>query len=79
MAEYIAKDSPKYADLTVDRIFAKTEKLKDYPEIGRNVPEINNTKIRELIEGNYRLIYEIKDPDKIEILTIHHSSRLLKP
>ncbi len=35
LAEYIAKDSPRYADLTIDKIFEKTQILKEYPEIGR--------------------------------------------
>ncbi|MDX2304121.1 MAG: type II toxin-antitoxin system RelE/ParE family toxin [Microscillaceae bacterium] len=36
-----------------------------------------NLKIRELIESNYRIIYEIKDDEVIEILTVHHSARPL--
>lgn len=28
-----------------------------------------------LIEGNYRIIYKIVDPEKIDVLTIHHSAR----
>jgi addiction module RelE/StbE family toxin len=78
IADYIARNSPKYADLTVDQIFNRTQILKEHPEIGRIVPEINDSKIRELIEGNYRIIYEIKGSKLIEILTIHHSSKLLK-
>ncbi|MFN6944275.1 MAG: type II toxin-antitoxin system RelE/ParE family toxin [Cytophagaceae bacterium] len=78
IAGYIAKDSPRYADLTIEKIFDKTQILKEYPEIGRVVPEINDTRIRELIEGRYRIIYEINNPEQIEILTVHHSSKLLK-
>ncbi|MBD3748215.1 MAG: type II toxin-antitoxin system RelE/ParE family toxin [Sphingobacteriales bacterium] len=47
------------------------------PKIGRIVPEKNNPDLRELIEGNYRIIYQISKLDKIEILMIHHSSRPL--
>lgn len=78
IADYIAKDSPRFADLTVDKIFNKTQILKEYPEIGRVVPEIRDPNIRELIEGNYRIIYEVKCQDIIEILTIHNSFKLLK-
>ena len=78
IAEYIAKESPRYADMVVDNIMDKTQLLKEYPEIGRIVPEINQPHIRELIEGNYRIIYEIIDKDTIELLTIHHSAKLLK-
>jgi plasmid stabilization system protein ParE len=31
--------------------------------------------IRELIEGNYRIVYRILNNELIEILTIHHSAR----
>lgn len=46
--------------------------------MGRIVPEQDNQYLREMIFGNYRIIYELtKDQTKIEILTIHHHSRLL--
>jgi plasmid stabilization system protein ParE len=43
--------------------------------IGRIVPEIEIVEIRELIEGNYRIIYRIFSKESIEILTVHHSAR----
>jgi len=45
------------------------------PESGRIVPELENSEIRELFEGNYRIVYRIKTKDYIEILTVHHTSR----
>ena len=53
IAEFISKDSPRYADLTVDKIFERTNVLKEHLAIGRIVPEIKKDNIRELIEGNY--------------------------
>ena len=47
------------------------------PKVGRIVPEKNDENIRELIEGNYRIIYEIRGEDRIEVLLVHHSSRPL--
>ncbi len=44
---------------------------------GRVVPEINRKEIREIILGNYRIIYRIKK-DVLEILTVYHSARLLE-
>lgn len=78
ISAYIAKDSPKYADSTVDRIFERTEVLKSHPNTGRIVPEINRKEIRELIEGNYRIMYKVIDKNIVEILTVHHSSKLLR-
>lgn len=73
--EYIAKDSVKYADLQVSRIRAKTQLLKTNPLAGRSVPEINVGHIREIFEGNYRIIYKVVNKSRVDILTIHHSAR----
>jgi len=77
IASYIAKDSLKYAQWQVERFFTAVEILKSNINAGRIVPEIKNKSIRELIVGNYRLIYLIKSKNKLEILTVHHSSRLI--
>ena len=77
IGEYISKDSFHYARITVDSLFKKSEVLVSYPNIGRIVPEKNNESIRELIEGNYRIVYQIISEDRINILTIIHSSKLL--
>ena len=50
--------------------------LKTTPEIGRIAPEINNNQIRELIYGNYRIIYRL-EKKKISILTIRHGKQIL--
>ena len=77
IGEYIAKDSPRYAEITVSKLFHKVEILINHPKIGRIVPEAELESLRELIEGNYRIIYEIVN-HKIFILTVHHSARILK-
>ena len=74
IAEFIAKDSEKYAKLTIEKIIDQTSILEKQPLIGRIVPESNDKKIRELIIGNYRIIYEKKE-FSIHILTVHHSKR----
>lgn len=43
--------------------------------MGRIVPEKNDKSIRELIIGNYRIIYQYQVKKEIvSILTVHHSS-----
>jgi len=71
---YIAKDSKYYAKNVAQNIVAKTEKLKDFPEIGRVAPEIGDPNVRELFVYSYRLVYEIKSGG-IEILAIIHGKR----
>lgn len=76
--DYISKDSVSIAKSFVQSIINKAEILEIFPNSGRIVPEINKTDLRELIHGNYRIIYKVYD-DKIDIITIYHSARLLKP
>jgi mRNA-degrading endonuclease RelE of RelBE toxin-antitoxin system len=47
------------------------------PEIDRIVPEKNEPNLRELIIGNFRIIYQIKSETEIIILIVHYSSRSL--
>ncbi|MBP6185308.1 MAG: type II toxin-antitoxin system RelE/ParE family toxin [Saprospiraceae bacterium] len=77
IAEFIAKDSDKYAKITITRIRIAARQLKTYPSCGRIVPEISSENIRELILGNYRIIYCIVSPNQIDILTVHHSAKRL--
>ncbi|MBN2267743.1 MAG: type II toxin-antitoxin system RelE/ParE family toxin [Candidatus Babeliaceae bacterium] len=76
IAEYIAQDKPSAAEKWINTVFSKVEKLKSSPEIGRVVPEIRNDQFRELIYGNYRIIYRI-EKKRISILTIRHGKQIL--
>jgi len=78
IAEFIRKDSEKYARITVKNIRDRASQLKRFPTSGKIVPEIEKTEIRELIFGNYRIIYKIFSSTRIDILTVHHSARQLK-
>ena len=75
IADYIAIDSVKYAKLQIIRLKSRTQILKSHLQAGRIVPEMELDDIRELIEGNYRIIYKLISSDRVDILTIHHSSR----
>ncbi len=76
IAEYIARDKPSAAAKWVDTVFSKVAQLKSSPEIGRVVPEIRNDQFRELIYGNYRIIYRL-EKKQISILTIQHGKQIL--
>ena len=76
IADYIAQDKPSAAEKWIDTVFSKVEQLKSSPEIGRIVPEINDSQFRELIYGNYRIIYRI-ETKQISILTIRHDRQIL--
>jgi len=78
IATYISYDSSRYAELQVEKFLGRIQMLEELPQIGRIVPELNQKSVRELIEGNYRIIYKIVNKNLVHILTIHHSRKLLK-
>jgi toxin ParE1/3/4 len=77
IVDFIARDSIHYARMFMCKVFNSVERLELFPESGRLVPELNRREIREIIMGNYRIIYRIKK-DIVEILTVYHSARLLE-
>lgn len=76
IAEYISHDNPTAAKKWIDTVFSKVEQLKSFPESGRIVPEINSKDFRELIYGNYRIIYRVENI-QVSILTIRHGKQIL--
>ncbi len=76
IAEYIAQDSPSAATQWVENLFQKVQLLKSSPKSGRMVPEIHREDIRELIYGNYRVIYRA-EKNKISVLTVRHGKQIL--
>ena len=63
--DYIAQSSANYARLLTANLFDRTQILASFPEMGRRVPEYKHPAVRELIEGSYRIIYEIMSEDLI--------------
>lgn len=74
IAEYISLDNPTAAQDWIDTIFGKVTTLETSSQIGRIVPE--RKEIREIIYGNYRIIYRI-EKTSISILTIRHGKQIL--
>ena len=74
---YISLDSTFYAARFISKLIQRVDQLIDFPESGRIVPEKNLSEIRELIEGNYRIFYQLRK-GKIIILRIHNAARKIK-
>nr|CAP47754.1 putative integron gene cassette protein [uncultured bacterium] len=74
IAEFIAKDSPHTAALFVERLFEKTDRLAEFPQSGRIIKEIGRETTREIIFGNYRIMYLIEDDD-VWITAVVHGAR----
>jgi len=64
ISEYIAEDNPDASVTWVESIFEIIERLKQFPESGRIVPEINKSHIREIIHGKSD---HIQDPTRRNI------------
>jgi addiction module RelE/StbE family toxin len=73
---FISRDAPATASAFVRRLRESVNRLKEFPESGQVVPELGRKDIRELLRGNYRIIYRVSQ-DRIDILAVYHSARLL--
>lgn len=73
---YISQDAPATAAHFIDLLLKRGDSLAEFPQSGRKVPEYDLEDYRELIEGNYRIIYRVK-ANVVEIETIFESHRLL--
>lgn len=76
VADFISKDSKKFAKLTVEKLIETAKLIEENQLIGRIVPELNQQDIREIITGNYRIIFDTNE-NYSNILTVHHCSRSL--
>lgn len=71
--DYIARDNLVTAEKWALKLIERTDQLMEQPESGRIVPEYNEPNLRELIFGNYRVIYRIrKEHSTIYIQTVWH-------
>ena len=72
---YIARDAEVYADAVIFEIFDSVDRLAHFPHSGRIVPEMEDDNTREVIVGNYRVIYDTSD-ESVRILSVLHGARL---
>ncbi len=76
--DYIAEDSLLYAERYINVLMSRVDILIKNPLAGRFVPEFQDKKLRQILEGSYRIIYRTLKDNKVAIVRIHHSSKLLK-
>lgn len=68
---YVAADSPRRAAQLLIRVLDAASSLDQLSERGRNVPEVNDSNVRQLLVRPYRLIYELTD-DSVFVLGLIH-------
>ena len=77
IAEYIERDSLFYAQSVVSKILGASRNIKEFPLIGRVVPELGDENIRERFIYSYRLVYQMRQQNILMVAVIH-GKRLLK-
>jgi addiction module RelE/StbE family toxin len=77
IAEYIERDSLFYAQSVVSKILGVSRNIKEFPLIGRVVPELGDENIRERFIYSYRLVYQMRQQNILMVAVIH-GKRLLK-
>jgi toxin ParE1/3/4 len=76
IVSYIAEDNAEIAQRFGLSLIDSTKSLALFPEKGRSVPELRTPEIREVIFKPYRIIYRVKEAERvIEIVRVWHAKR----
>ena len=78
IAEYIALDDPAAANEFVSRVLKRVRLFIDHPRIGTFIPELPESKYRQLIVGPCRIFHRIEE-DMVYIVHIRRSELLFRP
>ncbi|MCC5913887.1 MAG: type II toxin-antitoxin system RelE/ParE family toxin [Balneolaceae bacterium] len=74
IAEFYEVSSASYSNFIVSRIIDAVDRIQEFPEIGRQVPKLDQDMFRERIVDGFRIIYLLQG-NSCEILTTVHSRR----
>lgn len=74
--DFISRNSPDAAVRFTAKLIGRGERLASFPNAGRQVPELGSREIREVLEGNYRIVCRVISR-RIEILTVFEGHRQL--
>ena len=73
---FIARDNPDRAMSFGYQLISDIDRLQEFPELGRIVPEHRTDNLREIILRPYRIVYRINHASKLcEIARVWHSAR----
>ncbi len=77
ICEFIAREAPRTAKDFGRKLFGAAERLETFPLSGSLVPEFHSERLREIRVKKYRIIYRVLDEENVQILAVHHGSRML--
>ena len=73
---FIARDNPNRAMSFGYELISETDRLQEFPESGRTVPEYRDDSLRELIFRQYRIVYRVNYEQRLCLIArIWHSAR----
>ena len=74
---YLDQQVPEVGERLIREVIANLERLTDFPESGRTVPEFGVAHLREIIHPPFRIVYRL-DKLRVRVVRIWRSERLLK-
>jgi plasmid stabilization system protein ParE len=74
---YADQQVPEVGKRLVGEVVTQVERLAEFPESGRIVPEFGMTNLREIIYPPFRIVYRVEDK-RVCIIRVWRSERLLK-
>ena len=77
-AWYTGQGVSDIGERLVAEVFQRVETLADHPDIGRVVPEFEQSFLRELIHPPFRIVYR-QDTRRVRVVRVWRSDRLLRP
>jgi len=74
---YADQQTPEVGERLIGEVLSQIERLADFPESGRIVPEFNVPHLREIISPPFRIVYRF-DKVRVRIVRVWRSERLLR-
>lgn len=78
IADYIALDKPDAAERLVKTVFKSVDRLAQFPEMGRRIPEFRRAPYRELVVSPCRVFYR-QDENNIYVVFVMRGEREFHP
>ena len=76
-AWYAQLDVPDVGERLLREVVSQVERLAEFPESGRIVPEFGIAPLREVIHPPFRIVYRVSE-GRVRVLRVWRSERLLK-
>jgi toxin ParE1/3/4 len=76
-AWYIDQQVPDVGERLLGEVVSQVERLAEFPESGRIVPEFGIAHLREIIHPPFRIVYRLYKM-RVRIVRVWRSERLLK-